>query len=330
MKKLIVRSLLVLLALVLCAVFFVYFYYFRTTTVDEPQLSSELKSTEMVFNGITRTLDYYIPADLKAGRPLVFILHGSMSKGKDVRKMTGYGFDQLADSEGFIAVYPNGYENHWNDCRGSADYAANVENIDDIQFFTAMIDHFAEHHHIDRGRVYATGHSNGGHMAYRLAFEMPGQFAAVAPISANIPVAGNLDCEKSGQPVSVAIFNGTNDPVNPYNGGLVEIMGDKSRGEVISAAASAAYWRELASAPQDPVTRVFPEVDGDANTKVILQSWQGKGDIEVRLYTLQGSGHVIPTGKVKFGRMLGGSAGDIEAADEIWNFFARHKIAAAQ
>jgi polyhydroxybutyrate depolymerase len=330
MKKIIVRSLLVLLALVLCAGLYVYFYFVRPAVVDVPSLSSGIKSTELVVNGMPRSLDYYVPADLKAGRPLVFILHGSMSKGEDVRKMTAYGFDLLADSEGFIAVYPDGYENHWNDCRGSANYAANVENIDDIQFFSAMIDHFAELHQIDRSRVYATGHSNGGHMAYRLAFEMPGQFAAVAPISANIPVAGNLDCEKSGQPVSVAIFNGTNDPVNPYNGGLVEVMGDKSRGEVISAADSAAYWRELASAPQDPVARVFPEVDGDPNTKVILQSWQGEAGVEVRLYTLEGSGHVIPTRKVKFGWILGGSAGDIEAADEIWDFFARHQTTAAQ
>ncbi|MBK6509003.1 MAG: hypothetical protein IPG06_05705 [Haliea sp.] len=63
-----------------------------------------------------------------------------------------------------------------------------------------------QHHQIDRRRVYATGHSKGGHMAYRLAFEMPGQFAAVALISANIPIPGNLDCEQSGQPVPVAIF----------------------------------------------------------------------------------------------------------------------------
>lgn len=330
MKKIIIRSLLILLALVLGAGLFVYFYYVRTTVVDEPQLSSELKSTELAVNGMTRSLDYYIPAGLKAGSPLVFILHGSMSSGNVVRKMTGYSFDQLADSEGFIAVYPNGYDNHWNDCRGSANYAANVQNIDDPQFFTAMIDHFAEQHQIDRSRIYATGHSNGGQMAYRLAFEMPEQFAAAAPISANIPVDSNLDCNKSGKPVSIAIFNGTNDPINPFNGGLVEVMGDKSRGEVISAADSAAYWRELASALQEPDTKVFPESDGDANTSVSVQSWLGEGDIEVRLYTLTGSGHVIPSKKVKFGRGAGGSAGDIEAADEIWDFFARHRTTAAE
>ncbi len=330
MKKIIIRSLLILLALVLGAGLFVYFYYLHPSLVDEPPLSSELKSAELAVNGMARSLDYYIPADLKAGSPLVFILHGSMSKGQDVRKMTGYGFDQLADSEGFIAVYPNGYDNHWNDCRGSANYAANVQNIDDIAFFTAMIDFFAEQHQINRNRVYATGHSNGGHMAYRLAFEMPEQFAAVAPISANIPVESNLDCEKSGKPVSIAIFNGTEDSVNPYNGGLVEVMGDKSRGEVISAAASAAYWRELASLAPEPVTKQFPEVDGNSNTSVSLQSWQGEGDVEVRLYTLAGSGHVIPSKKVKFGRMLGDSAGDIDGAEEIWDFFARHRKAAAE
>lgn len=86
MKKIIARSLLILLALVLCTGLFVYFYYFRTTVVDEPQLSSELKSTEMAVNGMTRTLDYYIPAGLKAGGPLVFILHGSRARGKTCAK----------------------------------------------------------------------------------------------------------------------------------------------------------------------------------------------------------------------------------------------------
>ena len=43
-----------------------------------------------------------------------------------------YRFDELAERHGFIAVCPEGYQQHWNDCRGGANYAANLENIDDV------------------------------------------------------------------------------------------------------------------------------------------------------------------------------------------------------
>jgi polyhydroxybutyrate depolymerase len=58
-----------------------------------------------------------------------------------------------------------------------------------------------------------------------LALEMPDTFAALAAVAANLPIEANLDCQPSQRPVSIAILNGTNDPINPYNGGLVTLFG---------------------------------------------------------------------------------------------------------
>ena len=159
-----------------------------------------------------------------------------------MRDLTAFAFERIAQAEGAIVVYPQGFEKHWNDCRGSADYAANTRNIDDPAFFEAMIGWFERELGADRGRVLATGLSNGGQMAYRLGLERPDLVLAIAPMAAGLPAPATRDCRESGKPVATAIFNGTEDPVNPFAGGLVSIFGNTSRGEVLSSQATARYW----------------------------------------------------------------------------------------
>ena len=294
-----------------------------------PKLSGELRTLALTAGGRDRTLSFYRPASALQRPALLFALHGSKGDGEQMRRLfTGYGFDQLADQAGFIVVYPDGYERHWNDCRISADFAANTENIDDIAFFRAMVDYFVREHGVDPARIYATGISNGCHMVYRLGYEMPEVFAALAPVAANLPVAANSDCNPAGQPVSMAIFNGTDDPINPYRGGLVEMLGDTSRGNVLSADDSAAYWAGLAHAGAAATTR-YPELDGDERTWVERSTWRGDG-AEVRLYALHGAGHLLPMrspGIVAraLSRPLGGLATDLEGTAEIWDFFTSQR-----
>ncbi|GAB3105217.1 hypothetical protein G8770_13275 [Aestuariicella hydrocarbonica] len=297
-----------------------YGYYIHSYSRVEPPSAGVLKRDSLTVDGLERTFSYYLPNHLGARPALVFVLHGSQGRGEDIRWQTAFGFERLAETENFIAVYPNGFEHHWNDCRASASYSANTQNINDPAFFTAMVSYFSELYDIDEQRVFATGLSNGGHMAYRLAMEIPDRIRAVAPIAANLPVPENNDCRASGQPVSVAVFNGTNDPINPYDGGLVEIMGDSSRGEVLSSDDTVAYWRHLAEAPAHPTKR-WQVMRGNTNEVAAdVREWSS-GDTSLRLYQLFNSGHVVPSAQVHYGRLFGGNMPDIEAADEIWGFF---------
>lgn len=293
-----------------------------------PALSGEVHREQLSVGTLTRTLSFYLPKNTDARPALIFVLHGSNGSGDWMRRFSMFHFDELADQKGAIVVYPDGYKGFWNDCRGSADYAANIEKVDDPAFFAAMIDRFVEKYRVDPRRVYAVGISNGGHMAYRLGLEMPERFAALAAAAANLPVDSNLDCKASGKPVSMAIINGTEDPINPYNGGLVTIAGNSSRGTVRSADETVQYWAGLANATLVEAARL-PETDGDATTWIERKIYRGNDAIEVRLYTLHGSGHVLPTRRgaliSQILKPLGGGAGDVESATELWEFFDAHR-----
>ena len=301
-------------------------YHQKNIEVKQQSQVSQLNHLNHLNQKFQRSFNYYLPKNLIENPAIVFVLHGSKGTGNKVRFQSGYQYDYLAENKGeFIVVYPDGYQNHWNDCRASASYAANTENIDDPAFFNQMIDYFVAEHNGESERVFATGFSNGGHMVYRLGLEMPERFTALAAIAANLPVDENSDCLTSDKPVSIAIFNGTKDPINPYEGGLVNVFGDTSRGSVLSTLDTLKYWVDLAQLDQSHES-ILTDNDNDNSTSVIKTTWtkevrSEKENKEVRLYTLKGSGHVMPSKVVDFAQILGGNAQDIAGAEEIWTFF---------
>jgi len=143
-------------------------------------------------------------------------------------------FNAIADSVGALVAYPDGFRRSWNDGRPGT--PANMSNVDDVAFISAMLDDIARRAPVDPRRVYVAGHSNGGFMAERLACQMPGRFAAVGVVSATFGewLAGS--CHPAVV-VSLEYFNGTKDPLVPFDGGR---MGD--RGVAQGARATVARW----------------------------------------------------------------------------------------
>jgi len=316
---------------ILLAGLFGHFVY--APTASKPDLLGEFSQHNLTIHEQTRRFAVYRPTELPTQAPVIFFLHGSGSSGDGVRRAAAYEFDLLADQRKFLLVYPEGFEHHWNDCRASADYSANTRNIDDPAFFNAMIRYLRDHYAISTRHVFVAGWSNGGHMAYRLALEEPQHFAGVAAIGANLPVVENLDCEPSNTAISVAMFNGTTDPINPYYGGTVKVVGNASRGEVRASRTTMDYWLALAGIDSgvDNAPRVIehPDVDGNRNQQVIEHRWGADAKYRFRLYELRGSGHVIPSKIARFPRLAGGDAGDISAAQEIVGFFLDPLVPAA-
>lgn len=299
-----------------------YYYYFYAPASKKPVLSGDYHQRSLKVDGRERTFSYYVPENADQSSPLILVLHGSRSTGSAIRQATAYEFDQLADERGHVVVYPNGYLNHWNDCRKSAEYKANTENVDDIAFLAAIVEFFSIDQEVTSDRVFIVGHSNGGHMAYRLALEVPQMMGAVAAISANLPADKSLGCQKSGQPVSIALFNGTLDPINPYNGGPVVLFGNSSRGSVLSTDATIAYWKTLAQIDTEPVRETLWQDDGGSETSVREIHWRAKAGTSIALYTSQGAGHAIPTKTAQAPRFYGPQSRAISAPLSIVNFFA--------
>ena len=126
----------------------------------------------------------HLPPQAGDGQPLPLVINFHGGGGEPLGHERYSGMDDLADEEGFIAVYPAGTSRFgdrlltWN-AGGCCGYAQE-ESVDDVGFVRALIDDLSTVTLIDRSRIYATGLSNGAMMAYRLAAEIPDQIARPA------------------------------------------------------------------------------------------------------------------------------------------------------
>ena len=303
-----------------------WFTLVRASVPEPPPLEGRLVEGSLRVGELDRHYTAYVPPRLAAPPPLVLVLHASRGDGAQMRAASVYGFDVLADREGFVVAYPDGFEGHWNDCRRGGPYSANVQNIDDPAFFAALVDHLAERFGVDRGRVYATGLSNGGQMSLRLALERPDLVAAVAPLAANLPTDDNLDCAKSGRPVAVLFVNGTEDPMNPYAGGPVALYGVwGNRGSVLSAEASAQTFAGWAGHLGPPEVTRLPDTNPNDGSQIEVRAWRGASGPDVVLYRVEGGGHTFPNRTHPYPRFIGRTNADIDGAEAIWQFFSRQR-----
>ncbi|MFZ6742033.1 alpha/beta hydrolase family esterase [Undibacterium sp. JH2W] len=256
-------SLLGLLALIaLCGALFAYFIY--SPAPIRPNLSGVVQKGSIQAGGIKRTYISYVPRDLPKGAPLVLVMHGSGQSAEDIRVETGYGFERLADQHGFAIAYPDSYSFDWNDCGKIGDYQVNGRDIDDVGFLNALTDKLITDLGTDKTRVFATGVSAGGFMSLRLALESPARFRAVAAVSASVQVPQNFRCKPAGTGTSVMIMNGTKDPLVPYNGGEVNLLGLFYKcGDVLNARASVQYFADLNKITAAPTAKTTAISGGD-------------------------------------------------------------------
>ncbi|MFZ6720224.1 alpha/beta hydrolase family esterase [Undibacterium sp. Ji49W] len=316
-----VWSLLGLLGFIaVCGALFAYFVY--SPTPIRPGLSGAVQKGSIQADGIKRTYISYVPRDLPKGAPLVLVMHGSGQSADDIRVETGYAFERLADQHGFAIAYPDAYSFDWNDCGKVGDYQVNGRDIDDIGFLNILTDKLVNDLGTDKNRVFATGVSAGGFMSLRLAVESPTRFRAVAAVSASVQVPQNFRCKPAGTGTSVMIMNGTKDPLVPYNGGEVNLLGLFYKcGDVLNARTSAQYFADLNKITATPTaqTTVISGVD------VEQVSWKRDARTEVELVTIHGGGHGLPQPYYRRARLLGPSPMAPNGAEMIWEFFKRQQ-----
>lgn len=321
--RFLVFCLLSLLGLVaLCGALFGYFVY--TPPPEIPHLSGTLTKGSIEVGGLKRTYTTYVPGGLAQGAPLVVVMHGSGENAARIRAETGYGFDRLADEHGFAVVYPNSYTFDWDDCGKVGDVSVNGVNIDDVGFLVALVDKLITEFGIDRGRVFATGVSAGGFMSIRLALEAPSRFRAVAAVSANMPTPENSKCKPVGQGTSVMIMNGTKDPLVPFNGGEVNLLGLFYKGgNVRSSRDSGQYFADLNNIVGAPETNQTPMADKVSVEQVL---WRNGSKAEVELVAIHGGGHGITQPYWRRPRLLGPSPMEPNGPALIWAFFERQQL----
>jgi mannan endo-1,4-beta-mannosidase len=171
-------------------------FLFNSQLLAQTTLNGQIKVSSIfqTNNPRTRQFTYRLPASpVACNRPLLIALHGDGGSGSGMMAYTG--FNLLADSLNFIAVYPSAQNTLWGvQWNKYADATAGYAGIpdpnaaDDVQFISDLIDYFYASYGIDRSKVYVTGHSGGGFMAYHLAIAntTKNKIAAIAPVAASL------------------------------------------------------------------------------------------------------------------------------------------------
>jgi polyhydroxybutyrate depolymerase len=274
--------------------------------------------------GYTRDFILHLPVNHKtiSTMPLVIALHGGGGTAKGMIRLTRGRFNELADAYGFLVVYPQGLEKSWNDGRNDPISFAHENNIDDIGFLSKVIETAIQRYNADPEMIFVTGISNGGFMSFRVSRELAHLVKAVAPVTASIPVSTRTE-HLSAPPVSIMLLNGTADPLVPYKGGHVEVLG-KKRGNITSADETIDIFTKRNDCAVSPEVTDLNDRDPDDGTRVIRYAYANPetGRMVVLLKIING-GHTWPGGWQYLGeKFIGKTSMDINACDEIWEFFS--------
>jgi polyhydroxybutyrate depolymerase len=264
----------------------------------------------LISAGERRTYLLYVPKSYDASRPvpLVITLHGFVQW--PAHQMHISRWNELAEKQGFIVVYPGGtrFPKRW---RTGAAPDRNRDSAADLQFISDLIDKLEKDYNIDPARVYANGLSNGGGMAFLLSCAMADRIAAVGIVAGALPMTLQ-DCNPS-RAVPVMLFHGTADPIVPFDGG--RFRKDQALPAIPGWVANLARRDGCNDIP----------INLPAQGAVSGIQYSG-GGCEVIFYTIQGGGHTWPGGKPIPHWIAGQTNMDIDATRTFWEFFQRHPL----
>jgi len=242
---------------------------------------------QITVDGEDREYYVHVPAGYDGSEPVALVLglHGGGGKADQLT-----GFNNISDKEGFIVVYPQGKNKRWNDGR-IIKRLIKTKDMDDVKFLGDVVKKMTDEYNIDESRIYSTGISNGGFMSYRLAAENPDTFAAVAGVASQ--VTENLrDKYAPKSPVPVMMILGDEDPLVPYNGGDVKVLGMK-RGRVISAGDSVSLWVDNNGCNKTPNTSHYENTDTTDASIVRRDAYTSDTGGDVILLTVEGGGALL-------------------------------------
>lgn len=177
------------------------------TAAPAPEVRGQLRADDR-----TRRYLLHRPAATDDPKPLLIAFHGRGADAAELREKSR--LERAATARGMLVAFPEGLDHGWG-----AGTLATKQRPDpglDVRFTEALIKHLVRTEHADPERVYATGFSNGGSMALRMAAERPDLLAGAVSVSGQLP-AGDAAVKPTG-PLPVMVVYGADDPVRPLAG----------------------------------------------------------------------------------------------------------------
>lgn len=284
---------------------------------SQPPLGPGLHTLQVSHDGLVRKVLVRVPATPHKPLPLVLAFHGGGGHAEFMADDARYGLGREAERSGFVVAFPNGYSRwpggrlatwHAGGCCGEA----RDRGIDDVGFARAVVAAVQARVAIDAGRVFATGMSNGGMLAHRLACEASDVFAAVASVAGTDALQR---CEPT-RPVSVLHLHARDDTHVLYGGGAGPGAFRDTRQvmDFVSVPETMRRWvarNRCEARPQTTLQRPGAQ----------CETYTGcAGGVSVALCTTERGGHSWPgADRVRMGKPDASQA--LEANEVIWDFF---------
>ena len=295
----------------------------------------------LTFDGLHRDYRIHVPPQASTGKPLPLVLNLAGATQNGFLEELQTGMDNNADQNGYLVAYPDGTriskvltpdpvaknaQYGWNagECCG----LPVTRRINDVGFLEKVIANIAARTPVNLRRVYMTGISNGGMMAYAMASEASDHVAAISSISGQV----ELPTIHPSRPVPTLEFHSVDDPIAKWAG-----VPNKDPRLRLSVMEGIDQWVKADGCNPHAVTgstivgAAGSISAGETATPVTYQDC--KAGTEVALWRFTGSGHVWPGSLLNTGPMntwiLGGVGRGIvlvDANEAMWQFFQRYEI----
>jgi polyhydroxybutyrate depolymerase len=258
-----------------------------------------------------RPYNFKVPTgyDKTKPTPLVIMLHGYSASG--VLEETYFQLSATSDAQTFLYAYPDGTKDPTNNLFWNADDACcdfYSIAVDDVAYVNAIIDDVQTKYNVDPKRIFVVGHSNGAFMSHRLACDSSDRIAAIAALAGEV-WNDPSKCNPTAK-ISILGIHGDADTTIFYDGGIAAAGFPPYPPELQTMSTWAAK-----NGCTGALTATGTTLDLDstlAGNETVEKAYTGcPAGIDVKLWTIQGGGHIPSLTHPTWG-------------DSIWAFFAAH------
>jgi len=274
-------------------------------------LTQELITENMIFDGNNRQYTAYIPETYSPSipSPILMAFHGGAGYAQEFMNYEA-DFRSIADTAGFILVYPQALEDP-NDDNKTSWLHKEPTNHNDIYFIDALIDSLSSDYSVDNDRVYISGYSLGGMFSYELACHLNDRVAAFSSVAGAAFIGAFYNCNIT-HPTALLNIVGTNDDTHPYN---------DLNGWYYPVSEINSYWATVNNTDSAPLVVELPDLNISDGSQVEKYSWiNGDGCVTVEEIKIINGGHDWPSPLSFWANQ------DINANTEIWNFVSKYNI----
>jgi polyhydroxybutyrate depolymerase len=289
---------------------------------SSPTAPSAPALESLVSHGVPRTYTLHVPPGFQPNAgALIIALHGRTQTASSFESFSGLSVK--ADQAAFAVAYPDGL---FQSGDGATNWAFfRNDYADDVGFLRDLVTALQASIHPDPRRIYVTGFSNGGRMAYRAGIELPDLVAAVGVVGGSLYIVEGgsaASVPAALGPVSVVMLQGEFD--TPYCGGI------QGGGSFASQDETFDYWTGALGNNCATVDPPAPLCDGRTiNALASKSATNCRGNTQVVFYKLIGGNHfwyaspMNVAGQAPFNPALNAATG-LTTNDILWNFFSAH------